>query len=96
VLVFRGGIRLLPAQHHAAAGELGRLYFGALLPLELLDHRKGLVVLERGRVALDVVLVSAQPIDHLLVGEAEVLRELVHALLRHPVLNPFQKTPPRL
>src|SRR6267143_1251252 len=96
VLVFCGGVRLLPAQHYAAAGRLGRLYLRAFLPLELLHYRKSLVVLERGRVTLDVVLVSAQPVDHLLVGEAEVLRELVHALLRHPVLNPFQKTPPRL
>jgi hypothetical protein len=87
VLVFMlgGGVGALAAQHDSAAGRLGRRGLGGLLALELLDHRLGLVILERRGVALDVVFVSVQPLDHLLVGEAEILRKLVDALLRHPV-----------
>src|SRR5204862_256622 len=48
VLVFGGGVRLLPPEDHAASGGLGCLDLGALLTLELLDHRERLVVLERG------------------------------------------------
>src|SRR5437764_393576 len=48
VLVLGGGVRLLAAEDHAASGRLGRLDLGALLALELLDDRGGLVVLERG------------------------------------------------
>src|SRR5437016_2519339 len=93
VLVFGGRVSLLAPEDHAAPGRLGCLDLGSLLAPELLDDRERLIVLERGRVALHIVLVRAQPIDHLLVGETEILRELVDALLRHPLLSPFQKSP---
>ena len=92
MLMLGGGVRLLAAKHDAAAGRLRRFRPGRLLAPELLDDRERLIVLERGRVALHIVLVGAQPIDHLLVGETEILRELVDALLRHPLWSPFQKT----
>jgi hypothetical protein len=93
VLVLRlsGRVGALAAENHTAAGRLGRDGLGGTLALELLCHRQSLVVLERRGVALDVILMSAQPIDHLLVGEAQVLRELVDALLRHPVVTSLPK-----
>ena len=77
------GVGLLAAKHDPAGRRLWHHGLGRSLAEELLRHRLGLIVLQRRGVALDVVFVRLEPIDHLLVGEAEVLRELVHALLRH-------------
>src|SRR2546428_16238 len=87
-------VGLLAAKHDTAGRQLGCRGLGRVLAPELLRHRLGLIVLQRRGVALDVVFVRLEPIDHLLVGEAEVLRELVHALLRHRSLYLPCRRPP--
>jgi len=78
------GVGLLAPEHDAAGGRLGSSRLRHPLPRHALHHGLGLVVLERGGVALHVVFVGTEPVHHLLVGEAQVLRELIDALLRHP------------
>jgi hypothetical protein len=78
------GIGLLAAEDDTARGGLQRDGLRRALSRDPLEHSLGLIVLERRGVALYVVLMRTEPVDHLLVGEPQVLRELVDALLRHP------------
>jgi hypothetical protein len=96
-LALLGGGRLrwphcLAAHHEALGRHRGSGLLGAALLQDLLDRSGSLIILERGRVALDVVTERHQLGHDLLVVELntvvlELLGDFVDALLRHTLLG---------
>jgi hypothetical protein len=87
----RGGADLA-ANHEALGGYRGGGLLRLALVQDLLDRSRGLIVIERGRVALDVVTQPRELGNDLLVVELnavvlELFGNFVNALLRHTLLG---------